>query len=315
MPLSGAPGPGRRTADGERAQLARFLRDRRGRLDPAACGFAHGGRRRTPGLRREEVAQLAGVSVTWYTWLEQGGRRRMGVPSTDTLDGIAVALRLDRAERDHLYLLAHGRPPPRSTLAGSVTVPASVRQLVDALGACPALVRTDDTWDVVAWNRAAVAVFGDYAGVPAAGRNMLRRVFVGGGAKSVMPDWDRDARRVVAAFRGGVARAGPSPAVDALVTELSAASPEFARWWRDDRGVAADAAGTKRLDHPAAGPLSLSYAGLTPQSVEGLTVTVFVPSTDADRRAVEHLTAASVMGPGRGGPDHGSRAAEGGNGR
>ena len=294
MLVSGVPGSGGRAAakaDGERQQLARFLRDRRGRLDPAACGFVHGGRRRTPGLRREEVAQLAGVSVTWYTWLEQGGRRRMGVPSADALDGISAALRLDRAERDHLFLLAHGRPPPRRSPAGSAPVPASIRRLVDGLGGLPALVRTADTWDVVAWNRPAVAVFGDYGAVPAAERNMLRRVFTHPHARSVMDDWDRHARQLVAALRGGRARSGPSPAVDGLIAELSAASPEFERWWATDRAVADDAEGTKRLDHPTAGPITFTYAGLTPQAVDGLTVTVFVPDTAADRSAVDHLSA------------------------
>ncbi len=291
MLVSRVPGSSGQTGTkgGEREQLARFLRDRRGRLDPAGCGFAHGSRRRTPGLRREEVAQLAGVSVTWYTWLEQGGRRRMAVPSADTLDGIAAALRLDRPERDHLFLLAHGRPPPRSA-APPAAVPAFVRHLLDGLG-CPALVRTADTWDVVAWNRSATALFGDFGAVPPAGRNMLRRVFLNPIARTVMPDWDDDARRLVSAFRGGRARAGPSPAADALVAELSAASPDFARWWADDRHVNPDADGVKRLHHPTAGPIALTYAGLTPQAVDGLTVTVFVPATPADRDAVDHLTA------------------------
>ncbi|RYE82129.1 MAG: XRE family transcriptional regulator, partial [Myxococcales bacterium] len=165
-------------ADDGREQLAAFLRDRRGRLDPTACGFARG-RRRTPGLRREEVAQLAGVSVTWYTWLEQG-REEMGVPSADVLEGIAAALRMDRAERDHLFLLAHGRPPPRSPAgSGAAAIPPSVRQLVDGIAGCPVLVRTSDTWDVIAWNHAAQSVFGDYAALPPDDRNLLRRVFSG----------------------------------------------------------------------------------------------------------------------------------------
>ncbi len=295
MLVSRVPGSGGRTggkADGEREQLARFLRDRRGRLDPAGCGFARG-RRRTPGLRREEVAQLAGVSVTWYTWLEQGGRRRAGVPSADALDGIAAALRLDRPERDHLFLLAHGRPPPRSPPAGAagVVVPAPVRRLIDGLGGCPALVRMDDTWDVVAWNRTATAVFGDYAAAPPAGRNLLRRVFTNPATRDVMVDWERDARHLIAGFRRDRARAGPSAAGDALVAELSDASPDFARWWADDRDVTPDAGGVKRMLHPTAGPISLSYAGLTPQAVDGLTVTVFVPSAAADRSAIDGLSA------------------------
>ena len=294
MLVSTLPGSAVRLAtkgNDEREQLARFLRDRRGRLDPAACGFRRGGRRRTPGLRREEVAQLAGVSVTWYTWLEQGGRRRMGVPSVDALDGIAAALRLDRPERDHLFLLAHGRPPPRAA-AGVATVPASVHRLMEGLGGCPALVRTADTWDVVAWNPAAAAVFGDYGAVAPAERNLLRRVFTQPLARAVMPEWAGNARRLVAAFRADRARTGPSAAADALVAELSAASPDFARWWADDRTVTSDSDGVKRMHHPTAGPLTLAYTGLIPQAVDGLMLTVFVPATAADRTAVDRLVAA-----------------------
>ena len=289
VPPSGGRAPAK--GDGERQELARFVRDRRGRLDPAACGFVHGRRRRTPGLRREEVAQLAGVSVTWYTWLEQGGRRRMGVPSAETLDGIAAALRLDRPERDHLFLLAHGRPPPRPSAPLAAAVPPSVRRLIDGLVGCPAIVRTADTWDVVAWNRASTAVFHDYADVPPGGRNLLRRVFTDAAVRAHMPDWAGDARRLVAAFRGGRARSGPSPASDRLVADLSHASPDFARWWTDDRDIAPDAEGTKRIRHPTVGPLSLTYTALMPEAVDGLTVTVFVPATAADRSAVDDLLA------------------------
>lgn len=280
-------------ADDGREQLARFLRDRRGRLDPASYGFARG-RRRTPGLRREEVAQLAGVSVTWYTWLEQGGRRRTAVPSAEVLDGIATALRLDRAERDHLFLLAHGRPPPRSPVtAGAVAIPPAVQRLLDeGLGRQPALVRTADTWDVVASNRAAAVVFAADAALPPGGRNLLRRVFTDPAVRTTMLDWDRDARRLVAAFRGARARVGPSAAVDRLIADVSRASPAFAHWWSNDRDVAPDADGTKRVLHPTAGPLSFTYASLTPDAADGLTVTVFVPTTAADRSAVDRLLSA-----------------------
>lgn len=282
------------TDGNEREQLAQFLRDRRAGLDPADCGFARGRRRRTPGLRREEVAQLAGISVTWYTWLEQGGRRA-GVPSADVLNGIAAALRLSRAERDHLFLLAHGRPPPRSPVAlNSVTVPPSMRKLIDGLGGCPALVRTSDTWDIVAWNPAAVAVFGDYAALPPASRNVLRRVFTDPAVRAVMPDWERDARRLLAGFRGGRARTGPSPAVDRLIADVSRASDAFARWWAGDRDVAPDADGIKRLRHPAVGPISLTYTALTTDAVDGLTVTMFVPTTVADRSAVDDLSEGAI---------------------
>lgn len=273
-----------------RTQLATFLRDRRARLDPTECGFKVG-RRRTPGLRREEVAQLAGVSVTWYTWLEQG-RKRIGEASVDTLDGIAKALRLSRDERDHLFLLAQGRLPPRDANA-RVTIPSAMRRLLDeGLAMQPAVVRTSDTWDIVAWNRAAVAIFGPYETQSPASRNMLRRFFTDPEVRAKNIDWEAHARRLVAAFRGGIAKMGASAKTDALIAELSDASPEFKKWWNTDRTVAVDAEGTKRLDHPTVGTLTLNYASLTPESADGLIVTLFVPATPDDRAKVERLIAA-----------------------
>ena len=152
--------------------LGTYLRERRTRLDPAALGYA-GGKRRTPGLRREEVAQRAGISTTWHSWLEQG---RGGPPSIHTLDGLAEALMLTAVEREHLFLLAVGRPPEvRYQPPGGVT--PRLQHVLDALDACPAMIRTA-TWDVVAWNQAAAAVFTDYGALPPAERNMLRLVFL-----------------------------------------------------------------------------------------------------------------------------------------
>src|SRR6187402_3380302 len=138
-------------------RLGAYLKDRRTRLDPAALGFSVG-RRRTPGLRREEVAQRANISPTWYTWLEQG---RGGAPSADVLDRIARALMLTDVEREHIFLLGLGRPPEvRYHAAASVT--PRLQRVLDALDPSPALVKTA-TWDVVAWNRAAVVMLTDYA--------------------------------------------------------------------------------------------------------------------------------------------------------
>ncbi len=136
--------------------LGTYLKDRRTRLDPAAFGFAVG-RRRTPGLRREEVAQRANISPTWYTWLEQG---RGGAPSADVLNRIAAALMLTDIEREHVFLLGLGRPPEVRYKAAEGVTPR-LQRLLDALEVSPALIKTA-TWDVVAWNRAAAAVLTDY---------------------------------------------------------------------------------------------------------------------------------------------------------
>src|SRR5579862_8078569 len=152
--------------------LGTYLRDRRGKLDPAAFGFPLS-RRRTPGLRREEVAQRASVSPTWYTWLEQG---RGGAPSSNVLDRIARALMLTDTEREHLFLLGLGRPPERRYRREEGVTPR-LQRVLDALDPTPALIRTA-TWDVLAWNRGSAAMLTDYGAMPPAERNLLRHLFL-----------------------------------------------------------------------------------------------------------------------------------------
>src|ERR1700723_790321 len=149
-------------------QLGNYLKDRRAKLDPTAFGFSLT-RRRTPGLRREEVAQRANVSATWYTWLEQG---RGGAPSAEVLNRIARALMLTDVEREHLFLLGLGRPPEVRYHASEGVTPR-LQRVLDSLDVSPALVKTA-TWDIVAWNRAASVVLADYAALPVEQRNVLR---------------------------------------------------------------------------------------------------------------------------------------------
>ena len=151
--------------------LGNYLRDRRIRLDPAAFGFAVG-RRRTPGLRREEVAQRSNISPTWYTWLEQG---RGGAPSADVLNRIAGGLMLTEPEREHLFMLGLGRPPEIRYKAVEGVTPR-LQRLLDMFEVSPALIKTA-TWDVVAWNRAAAVVLTDYGALPPRERNILRLIF------------------------------------------------------------------------------------------------------------------------------------------
>src|SRR6478609_7008529 len=163
--------------------LGTFLRDRRSRLDPAVFGFS--GRRRTPGLRREEVAQRANISPTWYTWLEQG---RGGAPSADVLNRIASGLMLTEPEREHIFMLALGRPPEvRYRPAAGIT--PRLQRLLDTLETSPALVKTA-TWDVVAWNPAAAVVLTDWATVPPGERNILRRMFGDPRVRAAQHDWE-----------------------------------------------------------------------------------------------------------------------------
>ena len=264
--------------------LGDYLRNRRTKLDPASFGFAVG-RRRTSGLRREEVAQRANISATWYTWLEQG---RGGHPSADVLDRIARALTLTDVEREHLFLIGLGRPPEIRYRGGDAITPR-LQRLLDTLVYCPAIVRTA-TWDVVAWNRAAAAVLTDYGALPADQRNILRMIFCDSRVRAVQPEWEAVARFVVAAFRIDAARAGADAETAPLVEDLCRSSPEFASMWRDN-DVQTHGDGVKHLRHPLVGLLSLEYSAFAVDGRPDLSLIVYNPATSADRRLVETLVA------------------------
>src|SRR6202050_2420689 len=168
--------------------LGTYLKDRRAKLDPAALGFPPE-RRRTPGLRREEVAQRANISPTWYTWLEQG---RGGAPSADVLDRIARALMLTHVEREHLFLLGLGRPPEVRYRKDDGVTPR-LQRVLNALDPSPAVIRTA-IWDVVAWDRAATVMLMDYGSMPPEQRNILRYFFLDPRSRAAQYDWESVAR-------------------------------------------------------------------------------------------------------------------------
>jgi transcriptional regulator with XRE-family HTH domain len=257
-------------------QLALYLRERRERLDPAALGLA-GGRRRTPGLRREEVAARAGISATWYSWLEQG---RGGAPSAAVLDRVARALLLTEAEREHLFLLGLGRlPAVRYRPPGDIE--PRLQRVLDALGTSPAIIATT-RWDVVAWNAAAAAVLTDYGSLPPEERNVLRRVFLDPRSRAMNLEWEDVARMVVAVFRAAIARAGARDSADELVQALRRESPDFTRIW-DEGEVRCLGDGIKRLRHPVLGEIALEYSAFAVDGRPDLTMLVFTP-TDAAAR-------------------------------
>ncbi|TGQ80316.1 XRE family transcriptional regulator [Mesorhizobium sp. M8A.F.Ca.ET.207.01.1.1] len=266
-----------RMPNASNGSLAAFLKDRRTRLDPSSFGFS--GRRRTPGLRREEVAQRANISPTWYTWLEQG---RGGAPSADVLNRIAKGLLLTEAEREHLFMLGLGRPPEVRYLRADGVSPR-LQRLIDTLEASPALIKTA-TWDVVAWNSAAQVVMTDYSTLPHGQRNILRFMFLSPAIRAKQHDWENLARFVVGAFRADAARAGAVSEVAQLVEELCGASPEFATLWREN-DVLAHGDGTKRLKHPELGDIELEYSAFAVDGRPDLSLTVYNPvdSKVADR--------------------------------
>ncbi|HEX4242051.1 MAG TPA: helix-turn-helix transcriptional regulator [Steroidobacteraceae bacterium] len=262
--------------------LGNYLKDRRAKLDPAAFGFSLA-RRRTPGLRREEVAQRANVSATWYTWLEQG---RGGAPSADVLNRIARAMMLTDAEREHLFLLGLGRPPEVRYQAPEGITPR-LQRLLDMLDHSPAFIRTA-TWDVIAWNKAAAAVLTDYGTLAEGQRNVLRMMFRDTRVRAAQADWRSVARYVVASFRADVARAGAARNVQSLVDELCATSPEFAAMWRDN-DVQGHGDGLKVLHHPVAGKLSLEFSGFAVDGRPDLTLVIYNPATAADKEKIRSL--------------------------
>ena len=263
--------------------LGTYLKDRRAKLDPAAFGFP-AERRRTPGLRREEVAQRANISSTWYTWLEQG---RGGAPSADVLDRIARALMLTDVEREHLFLLGLGRPPEVRYRKDEGVTPR-LQRVLDALEPSPALIRTA-TWDVVAWNRAATVMLTDYGSLPPGQRNILRFIFLDPRVRAAQYDWESVARFVVGAFRVDAARAGAAAEVEPLVDELCRLSPEFEAMWRDN-DVRSHGEGVKHIRHPLLGLLAFEYSAFAVDGRPDLSMVVYNPATPADAEKIRSLT-------------------------
>ncbi len=255
-----------------RDQLRDFLRACRARLTPDDVGLVATGRRRTPGLRREEVAALAGVGVSWYTWLEQG---RDINASTDVLDAISRALRLTGPERTHLYLLA-GLNPPSPAGAGGGAVTPELRHLLDAWNPRPAILR-DRYWNLLAVNDATRTVFG----YDDTDHNCLVSFFTNPRYRSAHVHWESVAPPVVAAFRAAAAHTPDDPEFGRVVDRLSAVSPEFAELWaRHEVGVPGQA--VKAVRHPEAGDLVFDMTTLTVADHPDWHLELYNPRPDTD---------------------------------
>ncbi|MGA0563725.1 helix-turn-helix transcriptional regulator [Ancylobacter sp. VNQ12] len=262
-------------------RLGAFLKDRRERLDAAALGF--GGRRRTPGLRREEVAQRAHISTTWYTWLEQG---RGGAPSPRVLDSLARALMMTEAEREHLFLVGIGHPPKARTPERE-GISGRLQRFLDAMPMIPATVATA-MWDIVGWNRAARLALTDYEALPPGERNILRRMFLDPATRAAQRDWEPVARFLVATFRAGTARAGDDGRAAELVAELSAKSVDFRHLWKEN-AVQMTGEGAKTIRHPVVGEITFEFSSFAVDGRPDLRLMVYVPADGIDLEKMHRL--------------------------
>jgi len=257
----------------QRREFGAFLSSRRARLQPAEFGLP-AGPRRTAGLRREEVAVLAGVSVSWYTWLEQG---RDIQPSAEALKRIAKVLRLDRVESAHLFALSSLEAPAAVTGGG---VSPGLEMLVRAIDPIPAYVR-NTRLDILAWNDAVADMLVDYGSLLPHERNTLRLLFLYVPYRTRILDWEQMARGMISAFRAARAQARDKAPFDSLVEELSHASPEFRAWWQDT-DVKGFEEGRKRLVHPKTGTLmDFTYVALTPEGRPDLSLVTYIPRPPA----------------------------------
>jgi transcriptional regulator with XRE-family HTH domain len=262
-----APSP----EDSRRRELGAFLRSRRERLSPSATGIAAGARRRTPGLRREEVAMIAGVGTTWYTWLEQGRDVR---PSVEVLTALCEALRLDAAEKRHLFTLA-GRQQPERRRITPVKIEGPLLHMLQSLVLQPAYI-VGPRWDVLAWNAGAVAIFGDYGLLEGDARNILHGVFTDPHRRHLLVDWEQLARATLAAFRAESAKYTGDPDFERLIALMMRSSPEFREWW-PQRDVVHRLSGKKYLRHPIAGSMAFEHMSLSIDDGSDMKLIVYTP--------------------------------------
>lgn len=258
-------------------ELAQFLQSRRARISPEQAGLPNRGRRRTPGLRRGEVALLSGISVDWYTWLEQA--RNIQV-SAQVLENIARALQLDSNERKHLFLLALQQLPADLPPAESAINP-SLQRFLDLQGTSPTMVM-DQRLNIVAWNRVASLIYGDYEGMSARERNSVWRTFTSPYIRELLQDtWETHARHRLAQFRANYGKFAGDPWWMAFIEELNQASEEFRTWW-PEHDVLNGPEGVKINYHPAVGRIAFHQISFFVSDAPHLTVTINIPSTEDD---------------------------------
>jgi transcriptional regulator with XRE-family HTH domain len=282
-------GERRRVGERRRAELGEFLKARRARLSPGDFGMTPGSRRRTPGLRREEVALLAGVGVTWYTWLEQG---RQINASTQVLDAVASTLRLDRAEREHLYRLAEATP--LHTECAARAVPDVIREIVDSLDPLPASL-LNGRHDMLMSNSASEELFWDWHTMPCVHKNTLWCCITEPTARGKFPEYDAHVRYLVARMRSAYSRHIGDPDWEEDIRRLASLSREFADLWARHE-VADPEPRTLTYLHPQAGTLCLAVSELQVPAMPEARIVVYTPQDDQTRERMPLTRRAAPAG-------------------
>lgn len=255
-----------------RQALADFLRTRRSRLQPAEVGLPLRNRRRTPGLRREEVAELANIGVSWYTLLEQGHDVH---PSRQVLENLVQALRLSTAEAQHLFLLAGHDLPVRASSETAQVSPA-LRRVVETMDPHPAFL-IGRRWDVLVWNRAAEWLFNFQEPSPPHSHNVVWRFFSRGLVRKIDLDWEVQAQNLIAQFRADYAYFPGDPSFEELITDLNQLSPDFRRWW-EQHNVRGLPDGPRSILHPQLGLLEFEHVTFQMSGTPDLRVKIYTAS-------------------------------------
>jgi len=257
-------------------ELADFLKTRRAKILPSQIGISSTMRRRTPGLRREEVAQLAGIGLTWYTWLEQG--REIHV-STQVIESLSKVLLLDKQERIHLYLLAN-QPVPTDIPVYQGTVSPILQHVLDSLTFSPSLV-TDQRWNVVAWNKAACLMYGEFSEMNVRERNIVWAMFTDQKYKRLFADWTLHAKGLLGRFRSTCGQYNEDSWLVQFINDLSMQSPEFNSWWPLHE-IESNREKYKQLNHPIAGILDFEVSNFDVSDNSGLKMIIHTPLSGMD---------------------------------
>lgn len=268
--------------EGKYYALGQFLKKKRASLSPEQAGLKEGFRRRVEGLRREEVADLAGLSVDWYTRLEQG---RTVHPSEDVLSSLSLVLQLNNKERAYLFSLADQRIPDEHT--GELIISDGMQHFLDAQQPHPAYI-TDQRWNMIAWNQATLKIFGNYPKMSGLDRNTVWRAFTDPYMQELLDDWQGHAKRRVSQLRMAFSKTSNNSDLNTFIHQLQEASSLFDSWW-NDQTICGTPEGKKLLHHPIVGDIRLNYLSFQSEELPGATITIHLAGDHASLTKLQTL--------------------------